>query len=470
MRPSSFPRGEAAATSSPPAYAETRDSGVEWLGEVPTHWDVQRLKHHMDDVNEGAPDDGGRHWGSARCLALEDVESWTGRCADGQPASSYDSELKHYRTGDILFGKLRPYLAKVARPDRDGYCVGEFLVLRARNKESDPAFLERLLRSQPLIQAVNGSTSGARMPRANWGFLGRLPVPLPPPSEQTAIVRCLDYVDRRIRRYIRAKEKLIAVLEEQKQAVIHQAVTGQIDVRAGRPYPEYKDSGVEWLGEVPAHWGLGPAKRFFKEVDHRSDTGSEELLSVSHVTGVTPRSQKNVTMFEARSKVGYKLCRPGDIVVNTMWAWMAALGVARHVGIVSPSYAVYRPLHPRDLAAEYVDSLLRTKTYKSEYVRRSTGIQSSRLRLYPDEFLRIRLLRPPLDEQCAIVGFVDKALRNARDASSFAARQRSLLQQYRTRLIADVVTGKLDVREAAASLPEADPLEADELRRKASLR
>jgi type I restriction enzyme S subunit len=109
-------------------------------------------------------------------------------------------------------------------------------------------------------------------------------------------------------------------------------------------YPGYRTARVRWLGEIPAHWGENRAKYFFREVDERSVTGDEELLSVSHTTGVTPRSQKNVTMFKAASYVGHKLARPNDIVINTMWAWMAALGVSKHTGIVSPSYAVYRSL------------------------------------------------------------------------------------------------------------------------------
>ena len=104
-----------------------------------------------------------------------------------------------------------------------------------------------------------------------------------------------------------------------------------------------RPSGVEWLGDVPEYWEVRPAKWYYREVDERSGTGEEELLSVSHLTGVTPRSEKNITMFKAESYVGHKLCREGDLVINTMWAWMAALGVARQTGIASPDYAVYRP-------------------------------------------------------------------------------------------------------------------------------
>ena len=160
---------------------------------------------------------------------------------------------------------------------------------------------------------------------------------------------------------------------------------------------------------------------------------------------------------KAESNIGHKLCRPGDLVINTMWAWMAALGVARQFGIVSPSYAVYRPHPSSRLLGEYPDLLLRTTTYKNEYICRSTGIRSSRLRLYPEEFLRIKLLCPPLEEQHAIVEFVSKESTNARRTIDLTHDELSLLHEYRTRLIADVVTGKLDVREAAAALPEGDP-------------
>ena len=172
-----------------------------------------------------------------------------------------------------------------------------------------------------------------------------------------------------------------------------------------RPYSEYNDSGLPWLSRIPAHWEENRAKYYLREVDERSATGDEQLLSVSHVTGVTPR-KASVTMFMAESNTGHKVCRQGDLVINTMWAWMAAMGVARQVGLVSPSYGVYRPLRDDLYAPEYVDHLLRTQPYASEYLCRSTGIRASRLRLYPEDFLGTRIIRPPLDEQEAIVRFI----------------------------------------------------------------
>jgi type I restriction enzyme, S subunit len=171
-------------------------------------------------------------------------------------------------------------------------------------------------------------------------------------------------------------------------------------------YPNYRKPKVRWLPAVPEHWNEQRAKTFFREVDERSKTGQEELLSVSHLTGVTPRSQKNVTMFKAASYVGSKLCRPGDIVINTLWAWMAALGASRHVGIVSPAYGVYRPYCADSFNPAYLDYLLRIRAYVSEYIGRSTGIRSSRLRLYPNQFLDIALIQPPRPEQDQIVAYL----------------------------------------------------------------
>jgi len=210
------------------------------------------------------------------------------------------------------------------------------------------------------------------------------------------------------------------------------------------PYPEYKKSAVTCLGAVPSHWAEKRAKYYFREVDERSDTGNEEMLSVSHITGVTPRSQKNVTMFKAESNIGQKRCRPGDLVINTMWAWMSALGVSNHAGIVSPAYGVYRPISGQNYDCYYLDNLLRIGGYRSEYICRSTGIRSSRLRLYPDKFLSMPVVCPPLKEQQEISRFLKaqeclfrKFIRNKR-------RLIELLKEQKQNIINQAVTRGLD--------------------------
>lgn len=211
-----------------------------------------------------------------------------------------------------------------------------------------------------------------------------------------------------------------------------------------QPYPINQDSGLPWLGKIPSGWGTKRAKYFFREVDERSVSGNEELLSVSHKTGVTPRSQKNITMFMAESYVGHKVCQAGDLVINTMWAWMAALGVSRQTGIVSPAYGVYRLKASESFESKYLDHLLRTQGYAAEYRCRSTGVNDSRLRLYPESFLEIPILCPPKEEQAAIVRFLDHADRRIRRAIRAKRKLITLLNEQKQVVIHRAVTRGLD--------------------------
>lgn len=206
-----------------------------------------------------------------------------------------------------------------------------------------------------------------------------------------------------------------------------------------RPYPKYKDSGLPWLGRIPAHWRLKRAKYLYREVDERSVTGEEELCSVSHKTGVTPR-KANVTMFMAESTIGYKICRPNDLAINTLWAWMAALGIARQVGVVSPAYGVYRPRPDSELVSDYADRLLRIEEYKAEYMARSTGVNASRLRLYPDQFLRIPVLLPTREEQIAIARYLDSMERIIRRFIRNRRRLIEVLSEQKQAIITHAVT------------------------------
>ena len=171
------------------------------------------------------------------------------------------------------------------------------------------------------------------------------------------------------------------------------------------PYPAYKPSGIPWLGDVPEHWDVRRGKALLTPVDIRSKTGEEELLTVSAQKGVIPRKSTDVTMFKAESYVGYKLCWPGDLVINSLWAWAHGLGVSQHHGIVSTAYGVYRPLpkaHPH-----FVHQLARSVPFQWELKVRSKGIWVSRLQLTDEAFLEAPFPLPPLPEQAAIVHYLD---------------------------------------------------------------
>lgn len=161
------------------------------------------------------------------------------------------------------------------------------------------------------------------------------------------------------------------------------------------------------VGITPPDWGIFRAKFLFRERKELSTDGSEELLSASHITGVTRRADKDVGMFLAESHEGYKIVHSGDVVVNTMWAWMGAIGISTLDGLISPSYGVYRVIS-EEVNGRFYDYLLRSKPFVAEVNRRSKGVWSSRLRLYPTEFLDLRLPVPPRDMQRAIADFLDR--------------------------------------------------------------
>ncbi len=175
-------------------------------------------------------------------------------------------------------------------------------------------------------------------------------------------------------------------------------------------YDSYVDSGIEWLGDVPSKWNVKRNKYIFNEVVELSLTGKETLLTVSHITSVTPRSEKNVNMFFAETMEGYKLCKKGDLIINTMWAWMGALGTSQYNGICSPAYNVYRANRNIDYSFKYFDYLFRIPNFIIEMTKYSKGIVQSRLRLYPREFFQIKATLPPLKTQMKIVTYLDKKI------------------------------------------------------------
>ncbi len=428
-------------------YAEYKESGLPWLGQVPGHWETRPafgafVVNH--ERNHGMKEKTVLSLSYGR-IVIKPVEKLHGLVPESfetyQIVNPGDIVL---RTTDLQndHTSLRVGIVR----DR-GIITSAYLALRV-NAGVSPGFGFQFLNVWDMSKAIYGYGSGLRQ-NLDFSHFKRMPVALPPPAEQVAIVRFLDWANGRLERAIRAKRKVIALLNEQKQAIIHRAVTRGLD-----PSVRFKPSGIPWLADIPEHWEVQRAKYLYREVDERSTDGSEELLSVSHLTGVTPRSQKNITMFKAASYTGHKLCRPGDLVVNTMWAWMGALGVSKHAGIISPAYAVYRPRRPAGIIGIYMDGLLRSRPYMSNIMCRSTGLRASRLRLYPEEFFRLPIIQPPTNEQRRIVETIREETIELDTATARLEREIDLLREYRTRLVADVVTGKLDVREAATGLPD----------------
>ena len=325
-----------------PAY---KDSGVEWLGDVPEHWEVRRLKHSATLIIGQSPP-------SDDCSDVPIGPPFLQGCAEfgtlhPKPIQFCRTLSKISPPGAILMSVRAP-VGRLNIANQE-YGIGRGLCAILPNNEVLHAGLAQY-QLEVLGRGLNMVATGSTYEAVSVGDVGNHPSILPPLPEQAAIVRYLDHADRRIRRCIRAKQKLIKLLEEQKQAVIHRAVTGRIDVLTGQPYPAYKSSGVEWLGDVPEHWETLPLCAIGTP---KSITGQQhrELLSVYLGRGVirffeAEEKRTNVTS-EDLSK--YQAVDPGDFVLNNQQAWRGSVGVSNHSGIVSPAYIVLSlnpKLHP----------------------------------------------------------------------------------------------------------------------------
>jgi type I restriction enzyme, S subunit len=427
-------------TRVPDPHVLLRESGIPWLGEIPAHWAATRLKF-VAEVQGGLTL--GKNYGAATLmeypyLRVANVQDGYLDLSDVATILVPETEAESclLKAGDVLMNEG----GDADKLGRGCIWAGEIAPCLHQNHVF--AVRPRLVRSEWLNawtstevakaffeSRAKQSTNLASISATN---IKELPIPVPPADEQRAIA---DYLDRETAR-------LDGLVAEKRRALITRAVTRGLDPRV-----PLRDSDVPWLGEIPAHWEIERTRWLFRERDERSETGEEELLTVSHLTVVTPRSEKDVNMFEAETTEGYKICLAGDLVINTLWAWMGAMGVSSVKGIVSPAYNVYQP-GPR-LDPSFVDALVRIPVFAQEVTRYSKGVWSSRLRLYPEGFFEVFFAVPPIGEQRAIVSHI--AAETARLDALRAATERTiaLLKERRAALIAAAVTGQIEVEDAA---------------------
>ena len=443
-------------------YAAYKDSGVSWLGKVPAHWEVQRLKSWVD-VNEFVLSEDTDPEYTFEYLDIASVA--TGRLT-AKPerirfGNSPSRARRVVRPGDTIVSTVRTYLKAVWHAEHPGdelIASTGFAVLTPR-RGTFPRFVNYFCQSDPFTNRVTAEAVGIAYPAIAETRLGTFDVCIPPYPEQAAIVRFLDHADRRIRRYIRAKQKLITLLEEQKQAIIHEAVTGQIDVRTGRPYPAYKDAGVEWLGRVPAHWDVWRSKRVFRPRTELARPDDSQL-SATQAYGVIAQADYEEKIRRKVTKILRHLNQRRHVEVDdfviSMRSFQGGLERAWESGCIRSSYIVLQAATTR-LIVGYFGHLFKSAGYIGALQSTANFIRDGQ-DLNFENFCRVNLPVPPRGEQQEIAQTLDREQSHVRSMIERSRQQIDLLREYRTRLIADVVTGKLDVREAAAGLPEVDPL------------
>lgn len=414
-----------------------KDSGIEWIGEIPEGWEVSQLKYATRWKSEkGCPD--------APVLSLYrdfGVVPKDSRNDNHNVTSLDTSNYKVVDIGDLVINKMKAWQGSMAVSDYRGIVSPAYHVCSITSNKVNKRYLHHLLRNPAYLPEYVRLSTGMRIGQWDLGFddFKNISFLIPPFDEQAKIADYLDNGCTSLDSILDKTHSSIEAYKKLKQAVITQAVTK--GVRGKR---EMKDSGVEWISEIPANWTVKRGKQLFSETNERSETGSEELLTVSHITGVTPRSQKNVNMFKSESLVGYKICHNGDLAANTMWMWQGAIGVSKFHGVISPSYNTYRQ-KTNDYYFEYLDFLLRIRPLIDAYTIHSTGITLSRLRLYPDSFLSLYFIVPPITEQKEIADYLDT---KCAEIDRLIAKKEQLvkeLESYKKSLIYEVVTGKREV-------------------------
>lgn len=431
---------------------DMKDSGVEWIGEIPAHWNLVRLKSLIEARDGGAwGEEAAGKDGDMICLRIADFD-YQRYCFK----SHGELTVRHYKPdvidrlrlmpGDILVEKSgggeKTPVGRAVIFDKDYPALYANFMDRLRCKDGiNPqwvlynwANLYANNYTRPYIKQTTGIQNLDISALLSSQFIA-----LPSVGEQEKILDAVLSESKKVDALIENVQAQIVKLKAYKQSVITEVVTKGLD-----PTAPMKDSGVEWIGEIPAHWEIKRGKALFKETEARSSDGSEELLTVSQYTGITPRSQKNVTMFEALSLEGYKICEIGDIAANTMWLWAGAIGVSEYRGVISPSYNVYRQ-RSDNFVPRYLDYLLRAPMLVQEYASLSTGIRASRLRLYPKDFFNIMFPVPPIEEQQAILDTLSSKFSAVDRLIAIKQVKIEKLEQYKSSLIYEYVTGKREV-------------------------
>ena len=412
-------------------YPEYKESGVEWIGEIPAHWEISKIKHIATLISQKSTPET-----NAIKISPENVEPYTGTVRDFY--SPHDSVGVKFQAGDVLFNKLRVYLSKVVFAEYSGYSLGEMIVVRPSLQDTGK-YLFYLMLSPRFIAYCDSISYGVKMPRTSVDDILNAQIPLASYQEQFQIATFLNRKTEQIDELIRIKERKVELLQEQRTVLIHQAGTKGLD-----PNVEMKPSGVEWIGDIPAHWEIGRIKHIATLISQKS-TPETDAIKISP-ENVESETGKVLDFYSAYDSVGVKF-QAGDVLFNKLRVYLSKVVFAEYSGyslgemiVVRPSvqdtskYLFYLMLSPRFI--EYCDSI-------------SYGVKMPRTAI--NDILNAQIPLTPLKEQAQIVNFLDHKTAQIDQLTSNEQQSVKLLKEYRQVLISEVVTGKIDVRSAGSA-------------------
>jgi type I restriction enzyme S subunit len=372
---------------------------------------------------------------------------------DRQHGAASLSNYKLCRPGELVMNRMQAWSGLIALSGHTGLISPDYAILVPR-KGYNPRFLElRLTAPDMIAQYVEASKGiGSGFNRLYFQSLGRLHTSVPSFEDQGLIVRYLDHAELRIAKAIAAKQRMIALLDEKRRTELEGCL-----IRGLSRDVKLRDSGISEVEMIPAHWETPLAQMVFRERSRTPDPILDGPLSLSQRDGLVRAEDLRERSFKTSTYAAWKQVQAGDLVLNRFKAHLGVFFAATLGGMVSFHYGVFELR--RQANVKYFELLFHTAAFRTVFAGRSNGMTVGLQNLSNQNFYGARIVVPPMAEQNEIVSHVDEQTRGLREAMTTIDEEIELLKEYRTRLISDVVTGKLDVREQATRLPEIDPME-----------
>lgn len=432
-------------------YEKYKDSGVDWIGQIPEHWEVRKIKHLFSEKSSLYIDG---DWIESKDISSDEVYYFT--TGNIQELKFKNTNYTHIsestfkklncteiKEGDLLVSRLNLPLGRTCFApafDKKAIVAVDVVIFRC-DSTYNRGYLLYLMNSSNYFLNNENEARGAIMKRISRSLLGHVKIPIPSISEQQSISIFLDDKTAKIDQTIILKQKEIELLKERRQILIQKAVTKGLDDNV-----KMKDSAVKWIGEIPEHWVVVKNKTIFKE-SKKSGEENLPLLSVSIHSGISDNELSDEENIRGKMKIedksNYKLVFKGDIVYNMMRAWQGAIGSVTVKGLVSPAYVVATP--NSKVFSKFFEYQYRTTILIEQMNQYSKGITDFRKRLYWEEFKQIFTILPPFEEQVSIVNYIDEIEIKISKAISIKQQEIERLKEYKTVLIDNVVTGKVMV-------------------------
>lgn len=417
-------------------YDSYKDSGIEWLGEIPSHWKVQRAKTIFN-----------RHKRAVRptdevvtCFRDGQVTLRSNRRTEGFTNALKEFGYQGVRKGDLVVHQMDAFAGSIGVSDSDGKSTPVYSVCTTRNPQHSEMYYAYLLRTMAQKKYIESLSRGIRERSTAFGYdvMGELWLPIPTPDEQMTIVDYINKETAKIDEAIAQQQRMIDLLNERKQIIITHAVTRGLNSDV-----PLRDSGIDWLGQIPTHWKVMRVKYLLKEENIRSLNGKEEPLSMSQIYGLIPTKDMEVVPNLASSYIGAKIVKPGNLVFNKLKAHLGVFNVSNYEGLVSPDYAVYSALENSNV--KFLEYVFKTNKCIGEFIKLITGVGAGLSRLYTPDLFSIYVALPPLEEQEEIMQYIDTQTSNIRSAIFQRQELISFLQERKRIIINEVVTGKVKI-------------------------